>query len=845
MSGTLITTIDGNTAVSPYTGEQASTAVAAAVIATAADRVQTGLDRIATAADAVSTAADVVSTAADLVATTAAKDAAVAALAAGNVYTDTTIAAAIVTGLAAVAEGETFYATGDDVTYIGLYRDDSGVATEITRIATATAVDEAVAAAEAATANSATSPTQIVCVNGTPVVGLSTSAGTYTFDEPVVADGFVYQIRFYTGATGTFKFFVADRDGDVFTRVAASEVSAVVTVAGLQTVAVNIPFKKGQLLGVYNPNTNRLHRTTSIPTATPYYYIAGDTSSYTSATAATSVRLEIGFDCRLAATAKEITISNSSRINVFGDSHSEMDYAPRGKSWLFNSSAMTDLVFENFAKSGDTMAENITRAFSGTKTLGKSKISERAASYAAFYIGQNDTAVATVEEFREDVRQGVEMARGMGMTPIIIAQHRPGVGGVAEHYGVGYSNLYRAMAQEFGGHFINVSANSIVVDNGARYAGFWNATHPAHRTSHIISDPVTDYLQKHLVAEQSIKVFRVRSGVSPAAAADLLFDDHYSRDGLFKEALFGTAALKVADEGLNDVANTVISSNFELLDSEYIAMSRGAGIAVTDDYWLVEVTLPALNQHIDLIGLTFVDTGLTVYARDSLGGTDPNPAWSALDGANGFYQLTGTRKRRLVRSDKLSLLIFKSGGTTDFVPPKVQVIGNLTPKPRPLPLPAPVRGAELLTYTDLGSLTGWTTAGTVTTGLPPDAASTADMPKGSTGRVTLTSADSVAQAFTVSADTRAEQEVEVTVTARCFPTIGALGPDDFDRTKVRIVFTTSGGDWPIELPTALWWKDVKARFSVPIGATGATVKVTGVSGELDAEVCRVSVRSVN
>lgn len=117
-------------------------ATAADAIATAADRVQTGLDRVATAADAVSTAADVVST-------TALKDAAITAVAAAGAYSDTTLAAALVTGLAAVAEGESFRATGDDVDYVGYYTDLSGVATETVnlRVVKPSALNDAVAAA--------------------------------------------------------------------------------------------------------------------------------------------------------------------------------------------------------------------------------------------------------------------------------------------------------------------------------------------------------------------------------------------------------------------------------------------------------------------------------------------------------------------------------------------------------------------------------------------------------------------------------------------------------------------------------------------------------------------------
>lgn len=62
-----------------------------------------------------------------------ARDSAIAAAASIGTFVDTTLASAIANGLTVAAEGETFCATGDDVDYIGIYRDDAGSATEFAR----------------------------------------------------------------------------------------------------------------------------------------------------------------------------------------------------------------------------------------------------------------------------------------------------------------------------------------------------------------------------------------------------------------------------------------------------------------------------------------------------------------------------------------------------------------------------------------------------------------------------------------------------------------------------------------------------------------------------------------
>jgi hypothetical protein len=129
----------------------AASAAAAAASETAADADADAAAADAAAADADRILAEAARAAAQLAEAGAedARDAAFAAITADAIYVEATLAAAITAGLAAVAEGESFYATGLDVNYIGLYTDVAGVADEQTRIAKPEALDEAVALAEA------------------------------------------------------------------------------------------------------------------------------------------------------------------------------------------------------------------------------------------------------------------------------------------------------------------------------------------------------------------------------------------------------------------------------------------------------------------------------------------------------------------------------------------------------------------------------------------------------------------------------------------------------------------------------------------------------------------------
>jgi len=180
----------------------------------------------------------------------AAKDAALAGLTAADVYTDTTIAAAKVTGLAAVAEGETFYATGDDVDYVGLYKDLAGVATEIVRIAKPSALDDAVALASSVAARATVGAAAVANA------GTGTAASfSYMNQEASPIAGRLTEVTLYTASNVEMSVFVATDDGSNFaTRVQTVRVYAI---AGVNTYKVDLPIAVGQIVGFHGPSTKQ------------------------------------------------------------------------------------------------------------------------------------------------------------------------------------------------------------------------------------------------------------------------------------------------------------------------------------------------------------------------------------------------------------------------------------------------------------------------------------------------------------------------------------------------------------------------------------------------------------
>lgn len=687
--------------------------------------------------------------------------------------------------------------------------------------------------------------TQIIGKPTAPVAGSTTSAGTYVFVDPAIGDGRITQIQVWSGSSpGTAQIKIFSTANGTHTQVGA-DIPWVLTANSLNTYSTSIAILKGQRVGIYVPATGSMHRV--VATSFGGGYDSLGASNLTTGTAAsaptTTNQFQITYTLAVNRPDRQrVTLQNSDRVVCLGDSFTAAQESIRGKSWLFKASAFTDLLFDNFGVSGNTAAEVLTRLRGNTATLGVFRYRDRAATYALIYIGQNDFAATTsLADFLADMVHLIEHVKGFGATPILVAPHSLD----AALYGQGFSLIYRQLAEEHGCYFVDVAENARANDYGTRYGGFWDGTHPGTRTNQIIAGPITALLER-LETRQSIKVFRKRSGVTVSTINDLLFNNRFQRAKLFKEILIGTGALLVASESKADVLNTYTGADTELLSSEYQTLINGGTIAV-DDYSLVEVTLPTLAKHIDQLKLTINETAATVYCREIHTGTVTDGvadgAWVALNGSSGVYRLCNDEIKRFMRGDKISFLIYKSGGIASFAAPTIEWFGEHVEKPAKVSKTIGRRalGAEKLTTTDLGVSTNWTATGTVSHGVPTDAC----LPIDSTGRVTVDNTNYVSQAVTYTADNTQSREVEIRVNARVFPTIGSLTQDGFDWGQIQIEVGTGAGRVPYVERVGLWWGDIVLRTIAPLGTSGLTLYIRGASGSQAIEASKASFKFVD
>lgn len=701
--------------------------------------------------------------------------------------------------------------------------------------------------------------TQVLGAQGTPASGLTTTAATYVLADKAIGTGRINQVRLNANASGVLSVKIFNEtweDGVGTLTQIGSDVTFNYDHSGPQSFACDIAVQRGQRVGFHN-STNGVQRVATTGYSGGYDTTTGNASSLTAAIVPnTSNQIQVGFDMTVQRNDRwYLNLRNSDRIIVLGDSFSESDYTQRGKSWLAKVSLFTDWNFSNFARSGDTAAENLVRLRANTTTLGVLPYRDRPATYALIYVGQNDAAGTSLADFLEDMRQLIETVKGLGATPILVSPHSldPAL------YGLGFSIIYRNLAEEHGCLFVDVTEWARINDYGTRYNGFWNSTHPGVRTNQIQVAPVMRLLDQIDAPRQSVKLFRKRDGVSVSTVADLIFNTHYDRAKLFREILVGTGALKTANENLYDELYSVTAGEIETINSEYEELQEGGSIAL-GDYSLLEITLPTNAKNIDQLSVTLSDTGATVYARNVLGTlTDGLPvgSWVTLNGGAGTWRLSNSQLKRFMRQDKLSLLIYKSGGIASFFEPVISWVGTPIAKPRKVGKTwgGYARGTELLSNPDLGTSTSWTATGTVSHGAPADSC----LPRGSTGRVTVDNSNYVSQSVSFAADTGRTREAEIRINARVFPAIFASGgtypggasitQDSFDWGQLQIEVSPTGGITgagrvPYREPVGLWWGDVVVRTVVPMDVTGLTLYIRGASGSVAIEASKASVKFV-
>lgn len=275
-----------------------------------------------------------------------------------------------------------------------------------------------------------------------------------------------------------------------------------------------------------------------------------------------------------------ITVANSDKIGFFSNSFLN-GYCMLGKHAINNMSMYSDYIMYNYGHSGEDMLGMLGRINSNEAWLGDVPVRDWGIRYGVIAMQDNDGALyaASSDTYYENAKKLCMAIRSMGGTPILGTEH---------DWSPYYYNLAR-LAQE---------QNLMMMDWGHEadklnrvFPPFWFNRHPSTRTAWIWSDGMKPYLDTLPRPRRSIKLFRVRPGLTVADLGTLIYDDVYSRAERYEEISCGVSALTEDSEKYFDRLDTG-NGVFANYRDEYQKLQAKTAPVAFGTHCLVEVVMP-------------------------------------------------------------------------------------------------------------------------------------------------------------------------------------------------------------------------------------------------------------
>jgi hypothetical protein len=530
---------------------------------------------------------------------------------------------------------------------------------------------------------------------------------------------------------------------------------------------------------------------------------------------------------------RKIGIDNSSKVVLIGDSYSAQYNVTKGKAWIAYLSMFSDWNFENYALSGADLPAMLARIVSNAKIYHASYgIQDYNGTYALIMSFANDYTVINdsnlLEVYLTNMRKVIEAVKSLGMVPIICTEYHNQDGG-------GHSDLLetsmRALANEYGIVFADILAKVKLFKaskDPITPAYFWAGSHPGVRTNTLFWANLKRYIDALPRPRQGIKIYRKRTQFTISTIADLFYKNILDRAVIWKEILVSQCGLddsngdeKYFDD--QDVYNGLGYSTKVYCD--YLNLRAGSNVAFTD-YALIEAILPTRAHLLSYLALNISDATATVYVRDMV-----NQSWVSVTNSSGKVVLPSFIK--YVNYDKVSFLVVHSGAFNlnavsvdwDGQEHKDYNIGTK-------PIAAELSTPELLSTTDVTSLSGWTQVGSLSSATPYDSV----LPAGLTKETDLTNAAYLTQAVTFAGDAKRIRKLQIKAWVRflpakfsyssSYPSASWQSEDTYDLAQVNLEIRKDAKNIVyLTAPVGLHWHEVFFEVDVPLNETGFTLAI--------------------
>lgn len=204
-----------------------------------------------------------------------------------------------------------------------------------------------------------------------------------------------------------------------------------------------------------------------------------------------------------------VTIKNSDRILIVGNSYTEGVYVIRGKHYVPTLSMLSDYQVVNYGKSAATLASLYTYLEAGTVFYGFSP-SANSVTYAVIACIQNNSG--TSDQYYSDLIKLVRKLETMGARVILSTEHN-----ITND---GYAKALKAFAYQENLMFCDWRVFADATKTVA-FNQFNNSGHPGTRSTWAWVSGIKPYLDTLPAPQKSIKLFRDRYATSTIGSTNL------------------------------------------------------------------------------------------------------------------------------------------------------------------------------------------------------------------------------------------------------------------------------------------------------------------------------------
>ncbi|MGV2935225.1 SGNH/GDSL hydrolase family protein [Providencia sp. AGC89] len=304
-----------------------------------------------------------------------------------------------------------------------------------------------------------------------------------------------------------------------------------------------------------------------------------------------------------------ISLVNSDKIVVLGDSYTESMHTLKDKSYAANVSMLTDWRIEPCGVSGNDCIMMNQRVIDNTPTFGWG-IRDMGASHVMLMSQTNDARKRSVsyKYWQNDLQRVIQSILAIGAKPIISTEH-PRIDSF------GYASIFNA-ARNAGADFFDIASNAHHFEFNTE-PKLWSGTHPGTRTNSVIWNGVLNHLNHYPRPRTSIKLFRARN--SADLLSQLLYDNIAERAEIYKEITLGHSAIHDKDAQYFDDVSALNAKDTSRTryNSEYGNIVKGQPLHAVK-YLLAEVVLPAFASDIQSLKVVIDASSHELYAINRL-----------------------------------------------------------------------------------------------------------------------------------------------------------------------------------------------------------------------------------